>query len=131
MAVRITIRDQAPPSTVTDDSQLDEALQSAAEEARTRNLLGAVLIEAANGNVISIVVGGEETVLTFDSSDQRYYASRGTSDADEPIMTCFLTMQHHTEFPRKYVIPVADGVQAVRQFLNSGDLPTCITWEEV
>jgi len=40
-------------------------------------------------------------------------------------------MQHHTEFPRKYVIPLADGVKAVRQFLDSGDFPTCINWEEV
>jgi len=24
---------------------------------------------------------------------------------DDPILTCYLTFQHHTEFPRKYVIP--------------------------
>ena len=40
-------------------------------------------------------------------------------------------MRHHTEFSRKNVIPLADGVKAVRQFLGSNGLPTCINWEEV
>jgi len=38
---------------------------------------------------------------------------------------------HHTEFPRKYVIPVADGVKAIREFLDSHDLPNCIMWKQV
>lgn len=37
----------------------------------------------------------------------------------------------HTEFPRKYVILVSDGVKAVKQFLDSGDLPACINRKEV
>jgi hypothetical protein len=116
-----------------DGSQLDEVLHEAAKEAQSHKVLGAVLIEAANGNVITMVVGGEDTVLSFDYADRNppYYSSRGASDADEPMLTCYLTMQHHTEFPRKYVIPVADGVNAVRQFLDSGNLPTCLNWEEV
>ena len=40
-------------------------------------------------------------------------------------------MQHHTEFPRKYVIPVADGVNALQQFVNLDDLPTCIKCGQV
>jgi hypothetical protein len=27
-------------------------------------------------------------------------------------------MQHHTDFPRKYVVPIADGLNAVHQFLD-------------
>ena len=134
MALRITIRDGESPLTAKDATQLDEALGQAAEEARRRGNLGAVLMEAANGNVITMVVGSDETVLGFDDhhhQDVRSYASRGLSDADEPVMTCYLTMQHHTEFPRRYVIPLADGVKAVREFLDSGGLPTCINWEEV
>ena len=85
-----------------------------------------------NGNVITMVVGGQETVLGFDSGDPNSYcASKGASDAVEPVMTCYFMMSHHTEFPRKNVIPVADGVKAVHQFLDSGDLPTCIKWEQV
>ena len=72
-----------------------------------------------------MVVGGQETVLGFGSGDlNANYASKGASDAVEPVMTCYFMMWHHSEFPRKYVIPVADGVKAVHQFLDSGDLPT-------
>jgi hypothetical protein len=133
MALRVRIRDDAAPLTVEDSSQLEKVLHVEAEEARRRGVLGAVLLEAANGNVITMVVGGEETVLGFDYGHHNppYYSSRGPSNADEPMLTCLLTFQHHTEFPRKYVIPVTDGVKAVRQFLDSGDLPTCINWEEV
>jgi len=133
MALQIRIRDDAAPLTVEDGSQLEKVLNAETEEARRRGVLGAVLLEAVNGNVITMVVGGEETVLSFDYGHHNppYYSSRGPSNADEPMLTCFLTFQHHTEFPRKYVIPVTDGVKAVRQFLDSGDLPTCINWEEV
>jgi hypothetical protein len=133
MALRITTRQDKPPVTVEDDRQLDEVLDAASAEARTGKVLGAVLIEADNGNAITMVVGGEETVLGFDYGHHNppYYSSRGPSNADEPMLTCLLTFQHHAEFPRKYVIPVTDGVKAVRQFLDSGDLPTCINWEEV
>lgn len=119
--------------TVEDSVQLDQALREADEEARKRGMLGAVQLKAANGNVITMVVGGYETVLGFDYGhlDLRYYASRGLSDSEEPLLTCYLMFQHHTEFPRKYVIPTADGVNAVRQFLDSGELPTCVKWDEV
>ncbi len=134
MALRIQIREGETPLTVRDATQLDEALGHAAEEARKLGTLGAVLIEAENGKVLTMVVGGDETVLGFDDYDGqnlRCYASRGASDADEPMVTCYLTMHHHTEFPRKNVISQFDGVKAVRQFLDSGALPTCINWEEV
>ena len=134
MALKIKTRVDAAPLAVEDATQLHEALRQAAEEARKREILGAVLIEAGNGNVITMVVGGDETVLGFDDfsdPDLRCYASRGASDADEPIMTCYLAMHHHTEFLRKNVIPLSDGVKAVRQFLSSDGLPKCISWEEV
>jgi hypothetical protein len=82
-ALRIKIREDAAPLTVEDGTQLGEVLGQAAEEARRRRLLGAVLIEAANGNVITMVVGGDETVLGFDYHNQNpsYFARRGPSDA--------------------------------------------------
>jgi hypothetical protein len=133
MALQVRIRDDAGPLKVEDDNQLDEVLRTATEEARKRGTLGAILIEAANGNVITMVVGANETVLGFDYGHHRppYYSSKGPSNENEPILACQLTFQHHTEFPRKCVIPIADGVKAVQQFLHSGDLPDCINWEQV
>lgn len=132
MQLVIKVREREAPLTVRDASQLDEALGQASNEARQHGLLGAIRIEAGKGNFITMVVGGQETVLGFDSGDLNAdYASKGASDAVEPVMTCLYMMSHHTEFPRKYVIPIGDGVKAVHQFLDSGDLPTCIKWEQV
>jgi len=75
----------------------------------------------------------EETVQVFNFSgeDPPYYASKGMSNDDEPLMTCYITFQHHTDFPRRHVIPFADGVKAVHQFLDTNDLPTCVEWGRV
>lgn len=118
---------------VANRDQLEAVLEAGSDEARTNNILSAIILEAENGNSITMVLGGEETVLGFDYGhlDPPYYASKGESDKDEPLLTCFLTFAHHTEFPRRYVIPYADGVKAVAEFLDSGGLPTCIVWEEV
>jgi len=72
------IREDAGPLKVEDDNQLDEVLRTATEEARKSGTLGAILIEAANGNVITMVVAGDETVLGFDYGhhDPPNYSSR-------------------------------------------------------
>lgn len=98
--------------------------------------LGVIVIEAANKNSITMVVrSSTETVFGFDygHGNPPYYVSKGISNEVEPVMmTCYLAFAHHTEFPRKFVIiPVADGVEAVKEFIGSGELPTCNTWEEV
>lgn len=133
MGLRLAFRTDRLPVNVHDPHGLDEMLNEASAEVRSRNLLGAVLITADNNNEMTILVGGEESVLTFEygHKDTPYYASKGASNEDEPIMTCYLELQHHTEFPRKYVVPFADGLKAIREFLVSGALPTCIRWEEV
>ena len=102
MALTIKIREREAPLTAKDATRLHEALGQAAEEARKRGMLGAAPNEAANGNVITMVVGGQDTVLGFDSGDMNSnYASKGASDALAPVMTCYVMMWHHTEFPRK------------------------------
>jgi len=84
MALQVRIREDARPLTVENDNQLDEVLRTATEEARKHGTLGAILIEAVNGNVITIVVGGDETALGFvyGNGDPPYYSSRGPSNED-------------------------------------------------
>jgi hypothetical protein len=133
MALTITLHGDQPPLPVKDTSQLDQVLSAASGEARTRRILAGILIEAENGNVITMVVGGEETVLGFDHGHSKppYYASKGKCQEENPKLVCLLNFSHYSEFSRKYAIPLEDGVGAVRQFLHSGELPTCIDWEEV
>ena len=133
MTAQIRIHDNEPPIAVENDIQLENALRSATDEARSRDMLAAIGIKAGNGNEMTIVVGGEETVLSFNFGhlDPPYYASKGNSDEDQPVMTCYLNFKHHTEFPRKSVIPIAGGIAAVKEFLGTGELPDCVKWEEV
>jgi len=133
MSARVTVHEKGTATTVLDYNQLDAVLRAASEEARSKNILGAIIIESENGNSITMVVGGDETVLGFDygHGNHPYYASKGASERNEPFLTCYLSFQHHTEFPRKNVIPYNDGAKAVAQFVDSGNLPTCISWEEV
>ena len=133
MPATITIHDKTSAAPVSDASQLDTILGEASEEARSRGILGAVIIEAENGNSITMVVGGSESVLTFDYGHRNppYYISKGVSETDEPILTCYLNFQHHSEFSRKNVIPYHEGAKAVAQFIDSGKLPTNVSWEEI
>ena len=90
-------------------------------------------LEADNGNTMYIVVGSNETVLGFGHGhgDLSHYASKGVATEDEPVMTAFLSLSHHTEFPRKWVIPLKKGLSALEEFCQSGNLPTCIEWVEL
>jgi hypothetical protein len=112
---------------------VDKVIASASEEARANGLLNIIFLEADNGNYMSLVVGGDETVLGFNygHQDPPYYASKGRNKSDKPVMTAYMYPDHHTEFPRKWVIPMKEGLLAVREFCETGELPSCIEWTEV
>lgn len=114
-------------------ADIDRALASATAEACAKGLLNIIELEADNGNTMNIVVGGNQTVLGFryGHGDLPNYASKGIATEDEPVITAFLSLSHHTEFPRKWVIPLKDGQSALEEFCQSGNLPTCIEWVEV
>src|SRR5215469_1981875 len=128
MALRITTRDDQPPTTVSGIRDLDDILNAASEKARSGSRLNGLVVEADNGNRLLVVVGSEETVLVFNDGgpNPQYYASKGSSSDADPIFTCYITGQHHTEFLRRNVISYADGLQAAREFLESNALPVCI-----
>lgn len=113
--------------------QLASVLTAAADEARSHALLNVIFLEADNGDTLIMVVGGEETVLGFDYGhlNPPYFASRGSDDGVHPVLTAYVSLQHHTEFPRKCVIAIDQGLLAAQEFLQTGARPECITWQEV
>ena len=133
LVMRIVIHETELPYEVHTVADLDEAIGSATAEACHKGLLSIVELKADNGNTMNIVLGGNETVLTFRDGhgDPPYYASKGTATEDEPVMTAFMFLVHHTEFPRHCVIPLSPGLSALREFFQSGTLPTFIQWSEV
>jgi len=131
--MKIVIHEKESPLEARTVADIDRVIESATEEASAKGLLNIIELVADNGNTIDIVVGGDETVLGFQYSHRNppYYASKGNTDNDEPVMAAFKALIHHTEFPRKWVIPLKKGMSAIHEFFQSGDLPKSIEWVEV
>lgn len=131
--LRAAIRDQEPDRVVDSESALDAILDEASTEARDAGKLNIVLLTAPNRDWLAIVVGGEETVVGYNygHGNPPYYASAGDSQADDPVLTAYVGLEHHTEFPRRWVVSFAAGKQAAREFLVTGKRPESIRWIEV
>jgi hypothetical protein len=133
MKMKITIHEDEPPVDVPNISMLDEAINSASEEAYSEGLMNIIIKVADNGNWLGLVVGGAETVLSFNygHGDPPYYASQGGAESDEPVLTAHLSLKHHIEFPRNQVISMDEGLSAAHEFFDTCELPKCISWTEV
>ena len=131
--VRASIHDQAPALELDNVEALDAALDAASAEAQLEGKLNIVLLRVHNDDWLSIVLGGEETVVSFNfgHGDPPYFASLGEAQTDEPVLTAFVGLVHHTEFPRRWVVPTAAGRQAAREFLSNGQRPSSLKWEEL
>ncbi|HEY0662156.1 MAG TPA: Imm1 family immunity protein [Lysobacter sp.] len=132
MPIAIAISEDSAPLMVQDEVALHAALRQAEDSANACGRLGVITLTASNGNEMTLVVGGPETALGFvhDHCDPPYYASAGQSDAEEPVLTAYYLLGHHTEFPRYSVITMALGAKAAEQFLATSDLPSCVQWRE-
>ena len=105
----------------------------AAAEARAQDLLLIVFVEDPAGNSLSIVLGSDETVLTFTYHhlDPPYLVSKGESELEEPVLTAYGSFRHHTEYPRNWVIPLDVGIAAVHEFVLSSVPPENVEWDDV
>lgn len=133
MPISIAISEESTPLAIQDKAELDAALLEATNAMTACGRLGVITLTASNGNEMTLVVGGPETALGFvyDHGQPPYYASAGESVAQEPVLTAYYLLGHHTEFPRHAVIPTALGITAAEQFLATSDLPTCVRWRDV
>jgi Immunity protein Imm1 len=131
--IRASIKDQAPEVVLKTAEALDAVLDEASAEAQAKGRLNIVLLSAPNRDWLSLVVGGDETVVSFNfgHGDPPYYASVGDAQTNELVLTAFVGLEHHTEFPRRWVIPTVAGRQAAREFLATGERPNSLRWEEL
>jgi hypothetical protein len=119
--------------TVSSIAELDQALQDAALQAKSVALLNIIFLYAPNEDHLSLVVGSDETVVGFNygHGDPPYYASEGEINADEPVLTAYVSLEHHTEFPRRWVVPMELGRRAAVEFLATGERPRAVKWAEL
>jgi hypothetical protein len=130
--VSVRVHEGEEAAYVSTLTELDRVIESAGEEARARDMLNIIFLDAPSGNTLSMVVGAGETVLSFTYGhlNPPYYASRGSANDPHPVMTCYVNLIHHTEFPRAYVIPFERGLIAAHEFADSGSLPSSVGWVE-
>ena len=83
-------------------------------------MLNILALYATNGDNLFLVVGGDETVVGFNygHAGPPYYVSKGIASNNEPPLTAFLGLVHHTEFSRRSVIPSSEGRRAAMEFLR-------------
>ena len=131
--MKVTIHEKEPVIIVDGLEHLNKIISNTIERAKGKGFFSVILLSDDDENELGLAVGGDETVLsfTYGRDNMPYYASKGKLDTEEPVFTCFLLFEHHTEFLRKWVIPFEIGIKACHEFFNSGDLPTCIEWVEV
>ena len=112
---------------------LDAELSRLALECQEKGRLGLFDLKSPSGFVMGIVLGGTESALSFGRADGEppYFGSLGPASADEPVLTTYLDLYHHTEFPRWSVISLEAATDAAKEFLETGTRPTRITWREV
>jgi len=128
-----TIHESVPKRTLRSEAELLETLHEAAAQARAAGMLNIVFLDAPNGDQLSVAVGGTDTVICFTSGhgNPPYFASVGTAMSDEPVLTAYAGLSHHTEYLRRWVIPIADGILAASEFLATGIRPSAVEWVEV
>lgn len=132
MQASITVRENQPPIEVASAGELNRAIDAVEYEAKAAGKLTIVFVEVPNGNELLIVLGGDESVLqfTYAHRDPPYLVSRGENVEDRPLLTAYVCLEHHTEFPRKWVIPVESARAALDEFLVTCLPPTNIDWAE-
>jgi hypothetical protein len=133
ITIRASIYDRAPELILSDVTALDAALDKAAQEARAAGKLNIIVLGAPNRDWLSLVVGGDDTVVGFNfgHGNPPYYASSGAEQSEEPVLTAYMGLEHHTEFPRRWVVPDSAGRSAAREFMLTGQRPSSLQWAEV
>lgn len=111
------------------EADVHAALITAEREADAAASMALVDFQAANGNTLSIIVGGAETALSFRQPGDvpPRFVSIGDPNAMGTV-PCSRDFNDQINCPRWSMISRADGIAALDEFAVSNELPTCIQW---
>lgn len=115
-----------------EEGQLDTSLAAIAEKARAAGRPQLICLSPRKGYGLSLVVGGDETYMVFGGKGRRpmYCHSRGPTNDVTPYHLSYQG-PHELPTPRRLIIPMEEGLRAVKEFVASGERPASITWEEM
>ena len=128
----IAVRLRASRRRLVAESELElhEAIAAADREADETGKLAIVDFEAANGNTLSVIVGGAETALSFRFAGDvaPRYLSRGPASSNDPGFVFSREPGHEIECPAWAVISRSDGLAALDEFAASNEMPQLVEW---
>jgi hypothetical protein len=129
----VAVDETGPEQIVRSGPELNAVLESASASAKAAGRLNIIFLYAPNRDHLTLVVGGEETVVGFNHGhgDPPYFVSRGAVEEDSPLLTAYVGLVHQTEFPRRWVVPFRAGEQAAMQFLATNKRPFALEWEQL
>ncbi len=113
------------------EAEVQAALITAEREADAAGSMALVDFQAANGNMLSIIVGGAETALSFRQPGDvpPRFVSVGDTSAKGTV-PCSRDFNNQIDCPRWSLISRAEGIAALDEFAASNELPQCIRWTE-
>jgi hypothetical protein len=90
-----------------------------------------VAITSPDGADLTLGVGRDVSVCggTSAGGDPPYFASRGIQE-DGPDLV-FFYLGEWTDFPASFGVPIEEAFNTARQFIESGERPRTIRWQEV
>jgi Immunity protein Imm1 len=113
------------------ERDVHDALMQAENEAHSSGRMAIVDFEAANGNTISLIVGGhDDTALSFRYAgdvDPRFL-SLGDRAATGSVAAS-RDFNHPIRCPRSALISRIAGLAALDEFAVTNELPACIEWK--
>ena len=79
---------------------------------------------------VDILLGLDSSfVYLNETKRRRYFVTIGDLYFDG-VVSFSLLSQHHTEFERRHLIPMADARRVLREFFEAGKRSTSVEWEE-
>ena len=117
-----------PPAEVSTGDQLDVLLDRLTANSRPDFPISVRL--QAHGCEADILLGLQESfVYLTEVRPRRFYITVGDSHVDG-VVGFHLLGQHHTEFERRHLIPLALARSVIREFFDTGRRPVRVEWEE-
>ena len=127
--IRIQLANDKPPIDVASAVEMDEFLDRA-----TQGLihnLPVIISITVHGHALDCGLGLPEGFVQIQAeSGESCFVTVGDTEADG-IVEFYLFGTHHTEIPRRHLIPAMEMRQVVREFVETGVPSSIVAWEQV
>jgi hypothetical protein len=128
--IRVQYSDNEPIIEVSSADKLEHLLDDITF--KTNSGYPAVVFVTVNDHRVILGIGQEESFLQIESEvgDPPYLTTIGDPDA-QGVMAFYLFGDHHTEIPRRNLIPEAKARKALLEWVRTGILSKEVEWEEI